>query len=473
MNALALVLAVLFAASSAPASAQASGGSASQGVAAPNRAANLPDFTALVKKQGPAIVNVTARSKAAGRRLSPEEEFFRRFLPDLPERGAPPPGEGMGVGSGFIISEDGYILTNAHVVAGADEVTVRMADAKREFSAKVVGADERSDVALLKVDQKGLPVVKLGKSSTLEPGQWVAAIGSPFGFANSITAGIVSATERSLPAETYVPFIQTDVAVNPGNSGGPLLNIDGEVVGINSMIYSRTGGYMGVSFAIPIEAALDVSKQLRSHGKVTRGRLGIGIQPVTKELAESFKLDSTDGVVVVNVEAGSPAEKAGLQVGDVILAYEGKRIEEPNTLPRLVASTRPGAQAKLDVVRKGERQVLSATVGEIPAQASARAAGPDKKGSTPSRLGFAVRELSPQERKQLGVEFGVLVVDVAQAPAARSAIQAGDVIVAVNQTRFSSIDEFTKLIGEQQKGAKVALLVRRGEASIYVPVEVG
>jgi serine protease Do len=315
--------------------------------------------------------------------------------------------------------------------------------------------------------------VKLGKSSTLEPGQWVAAIGSPFGFANSITAGIVSATERSLPAETYVPFIQTDVAVNPGNSGGPLLNIDGEVVGINSMIYSRTGGYMGVSFAIPIEAALDVSKQLRSHGKVTRGRLGIGIQPVTKELAESFKLDSTDGVVVVNVEAGSPAEKAGLQVGDVILAYEGKRIEEPNTLPRLVASTRPGAQAKLDVVRKGERQVLSATVGEIPAQASARAAGPDKKGSTPSRLGFAVRELSPQERKQLGVEFGVLVVDVAQAPAARSAIQAGDVIVAVNQTRFSSIDEFTKLIGEQQQGAKVALLVRRGEASIYVPVEVG
>jgi serine protease Do len=471
MNALALVLAVFVAAFSAPASAQTSG-SASKGVTAPTRAANLPDFTALVKKQGPAIVNVTAKSKATGRRLSPEEEFFRRFLPDLPERGAPPQGDGMGVGSGFIISEDGYILTNAHVVAGADEVTVRMADAKREFSAKVVGADERSDVALLKVEQKGLPVVKLGKSSTLEPGQWVAAIGSPFGFANSITAGIVSATERSLPAETYVPFIQTDVAVNPGNSGGPLLNIDGEVVGINSMIYSRTGGYMGVSFAIPIEAALDVSKQLREHGKVTRGRLGIGIQPVTKELAESFKLDSTDGVVVVNVEAGSPAEKASLQVGDVILAYNGKRIEEPNMLPRLVAGTKPGTQAKLDVVRKGARQTLTATVGEIPAtRASARAAGPDKKGSTPSRLGFAVRELSPQERKQLGVEYGVLVVEVAQG--ARSAIQPGDVIVAVNQTRFSSIDEFTKLIGEQQKGAKVALLVRRGEASIYVPMEVG
>jgi serine protease Do len=349
-----------------------------------------------------------------------------------------------------------------------------MADAKREFKAKVVGADERSDVALLKVEEKGLPVVKLGKSSALEPGQWVAAIGSPFGFANSITAGIVSATERSLPSETYVPFIQTDVAVNPGNSGGPLLNIDGEVIGINSMIYSRTGGYMGVSFAIPIEAALDVSKQLREHGKVTRGRLGIGIQPVTKELAESFKLDSSDGVVVVGVESGSPAEKAGLQVGDVILAYNGRRIEDPNMLPRLVANTKPGAQAKLDVVRKGARQTLTATVAEIPVQASARAGGTDRKeGATPSRLGLAVRELSPAERKQLGVEYGVLVVDVAQGQPAGSAIQPGDVIIAVNQTRFSSIDEFTKLIAEQKKGAKVALLVRRGEASIYVPMEVG
>jgi serine protease Do len=474
MKAFALVLAAFVAAASMPATAQTSP-SASQGASAPSRAANLPDFTALVKKQGPAVVNVTSKSKASGSqaRLTPEEEFFRRFMPDLPERGAPPPGEGMGVGSGFIISEDGFILTNAHVVAGADEVTVRMADSKREFSAKVVGADERTDVALLKVNEKGLPVVTLGKSSRLEPGQWVAAIGSPFGFANSITAGIVSATERSLPAETYVPFIQTDVAVNPGNSGGPLLNIDGEVVGINSMIYSRTGGYMGVSFAIPIEAALDVSKQLREHGKVTRGRLGIGIQPVTKELAESFKMASDDGVVVVNVERGSPAEKAGLQVGDVILAYNGKVIEEPNMLPRLVAGTKPGEQAKLDVLRKSERRTLTATVGEVPAERSARTSQAPAKESTPSRLGLAVRELSPEERKKLGVEYGVVVVDVAQGPAARSAIQPGDVIVAVNQSRFSSIEEFTKLLAEQQKGAKVALLVRRGEASIYVPIEVG
>jgi serine protease Do len=473
MNALALVLAVLFAASSAPASAQASGGSASQGVAAPNRAANLPDFTALVKKQGPAIVNVTARSKAAGRRLSPEEEFFRRFLPDLPERGAPPPGEGMGVGSGFIISEDGYILTNAHVVAGADEVTVRMADAKREFSAKVVGADERSDVALLKVDQKGLPVVKLGKSSTLEPGQWVAAIGSPFGFANSITAGIVSATERALPAETYLPFIQTDVAVNPGNSGGPLLNLDGEVVGINSMIYSRTGGYMGVSFAIPIEEAIEVSKQLREHGKVTRGRLGIGIQPVTKELAQSFKLDSTHGVVVVQVEPGSPADKAGLEVGDVILSYNGKPIEEGNLLPRLVGATKPGQQAKLEVWRKGERRTLSATIGEMPSATDKAAAAKPPAEGTPSSLGLSVRELQPEERKKLGVDFGVVVTDVSQSTAARTPIRRGDVIVAVNQARFKSIEEFSKLLQAQQKGSTVALLVRRGESAIYVPVEIG
>lgn len=474
MKALALVLAAFVAAASVPATAQTSR-SASQGATAPSRPANLPDFTALVKQQGPAVVNVTSKSKGSGAqaRLSPEEEFFRRFMPELPERGAPPPGQGMGVGSGFIISEDGFILTNAHVVAGADEVTVRMADSKREFSAKVVGADERTDVALLKVNEKGLPVVKLGKSSKLEPGQWVAAIGSPFGFANSITAGIVSATERSLPAETYVPFIQTDVAVNPGNSGGPLLNIDGEVVGINSMIYSRTGGYMGVSFAIPIEAALDVSKQLREHGKVTRGRLGIGIQPVTKELAESFKMSSEDGVVVVNVERGSPAEKAGLQVGDVILAYNGKTIEEPNMLPRLVAGTKPGEQAKLDVLRKGERQTLTATVGEVPAERSARTSQAPAKESTPSRLGLAVRELSAEERQKLGVEYGVVVVDVAQGPAARSTIQPGDVIVAVNQSRFSSVEEFTKLLAEQQKGAKVALLVRRGEASIYVPIEVG
>jgi serine protease Do len=270
-----------------------------------------------------------------------------------------------------------------------------------------------------------------------------------------------------------VPFIQTDVAVNPGNSGGPLLNLEGEVVGINSMIYSRTGGYMGVSFAIPIEEAMDVSKQLREHGKVTRGRLGIGIQPVTKELAQSFKLDSPDGVVVVQVEPNSPAEKAGLQVGDVILSYNGKKIDEANLLPRLVGATKPGQQAKLDVWRKGERQTLTATVGEMPSATERQAAARPPAEGTPSGLGLSVRELAPEERKKLGVEFGVVVTDVSQATAARTPIRRGDVIVAVNQARFKSVEEFNKLLKEQQKGATVALLVRRGEGAIYVPMEVG
>jgi serine protease Do len=485
MKALAVVFAVLLAigaaAQQAPSSSQST--TASQGATAPSRAARLPDFTALVKSQGPAVVNVlttrAARPGGGPGGLSPDDplyEFFRRFMPDLPEGGPPGQGDGpggQGVGSGFIISPDGYILTNAHVVAGSNDVTVRMADAKREFKAKVIGSDERTDIALLKIDQGNLPVVKLGRSSTLEPGQWVAAIGSPFGFANTITAGIVSATERALPAETYLPFIQTDVAVNPGNSGGPLLNLDGEVVGINSMIYSRTGGYMGVSFAIPIEEAMDVSRQLREHGKVTRGRLGIGIQPVTKELAQSFKLDSTNGVVVVQVEPGSPAEKAGLQVGDVILAYNGKTIDEANILPRLVGATKPGQQAKLDVWRSGERRTLTATIGELQASAERAAASQAPAQGTPSKLGLSVRELQPEERKKLGVEYGVVVVDVAQSTAARTPIRRGDVIVAVNQTRFKSIEEFNQLIEAQQKGGSVALLVRRGEGAVYVPMEVG
>ncbi len=450
--------------------------------AAAQNTVSLPDFTPLVKKQGPAVVNVitTARSqqnRPTAPQISPDDpffEFFRRFIPDLPERGLPPPGQAQGVGSGFIISPDGYILTNAHVVSGAGEVTVRLADAKREFKAKVIGADERTDVALIKVDASGLPVASLGKSSNLEPGQWVAAIGSPFGFANTITAGIVSATQRALPAETYVPFIQTDVAVNPGNSGGPLINLAGEVVGINSMIYSRTGGYMGVSFAIPIEAALDVARQLRETGKVTRGRLGIGIQPLTKELAQSFGLQSTDGVVVVNVEDGSPAENSGLRVGDVIVGYNGERIDQANELPRLVANTKPGEKADLQIVREGKQQSLQAAIGEAAAASTAAATGATKPGQAmkPSNMGLAVRELAPEERKALGVDYGLVVTDVADKLAA-SPIRPGDVIVAVNQNRFKSLEEFNRLIASQKAGGQVALLVRRGQGALYIPVEVG
>jgi serine protease Do len=440
---------------------------------------SLPDFTALVKKQGPAVVNVItsarpAQGRGAGPQLSPDDpflEFFRRFMPEMPERGLPPPGQTQGVGSGFIISEDGYILTNAHVVSGANEVTVRLADAKREFKAKVVGTDERTDVALVKVEASGLPVATLGKSASLEPGQWVAAIGSPFGFANTITAGIVSATQRALPAETYVPFIQTDVAVNPGNSGGPLLNLAGEVVGINSMIYSRTGGYMGVSFAIPIEAALDVARQLRETGKVTRGRLGIGIQPLTQELAQSFGLKEAAGVVVVNVEPGSPADKSGLRVGDVIMAYNGERIDQANELPRLVAGTKPGDQAKVELVREGKPQSLQVAVGEATPAATAGASRPGQ-GMKPSRLGVSVREAAPEERKALGIDYGLVITEVPD-KLAGSPLRPGDVIVAVNQNRLKSLEQFTQLIAAHRAGERVALLVRRGEGALYVPVEVG
>jgi serine protease Do len=446
-----------------------------------DRVVPLPDFTPLMKIDGPAVVNVITTNKAragrsrggapSAREDDPMAEFFRRFAPDGGAPGEQQPRGGLG--SGFIISADGYILTNAHVVADFDDVTVRLADVKREFKAKVVGIDKRTDVALIKVDAKDLPTARLGNSSQLEAGQWVAAIGSPFGFANTITAGIVSATGRSLPDETYVPFIQTDVAVNPGNSGGPLINLKGEVVGINSLIYSRTGGYMGVSFAIPIEVALDVAKQLQQSGKVTRGRMGVGVQPLTKELAQSFKLDSATGAVVTTVEPGSPAEKAGLKPGDVILSYNGKKIEDPNELPRLVAATKPGDKAELEVWRNGKRERTTVTVGEFPNEVKSADARQGPATESSSELGLAVRDLAPEERKALGVDYGLVVEDVAGGPAARSPIQPGDVILAVNQERFRNLEEFKKLIAQRKKGESVALLVRRGDSSLYVPMELG
>ena len=443
--------------------------------AAGGRTANLPDFTALMRQQGPAVVNVITKREPARTARAPQEkqapddplqEFFRRFMPDSPERA---PGPGQGLGSGFIISQDGYVLTNAHVVAGDGEVTVRLADAKREFKAKVIGADERTDVALLKIDATGLPTVKLGKSASLQPGEWVAAIGSPFGFENTITAGIVSATGRSLPAETYVPFIQTDVAVNPGNSGGPLINLAGEVVGVNSMIYSQTGGYMGVSFAIPIEVALDVSRQLRAEGKVTRGRLGVRIQPMTKELAQSFKLQEPNGALIATVEPGSPADKAGLKPGDVVLAYNGQEVDDPNKLPRLVAATKPGQSATLKIWRGGKAEEVKFTAAELVAETRAAKPAQDK-GIKPNRLGLVVSELPPAQRRALGIEYG-LVVESAEA--GRTPLRPGDVIVGVGRESVKSVEDFDRLIGEQKQGDTVALLVRRGDATVYVPVEVG
>jgi serine protease Do len=439
-----------------------------------------PDFTALVQRVGPSVVNVTA----SGRQGSPSSaaapipndplfEFFRRFLP--PDGGGADPREfrSRGVGSGFVIDAQGHVLTNAHVVAGADEVTVRLAGSKREHKAKVVGADPQTDVALLKVDAPNLPVAPVGDSTRLRQGEWVAAIGSPFGFANTVTAGIVSATERSLPDETYVPFIQTDVAVNPGNSGGPLLNTRGEVVGINSQIYSRTGGYMGVSFAIPIAVAMDIAQQLRTEGHVTRGRLGVGIQEVSTQLAQSFKLNEPRGALVTAVEPGSPAEKAGLASGDVILRFGGKDVVEAADLARLVAQTRPGTTLDADVWRSGQSRALKVTVGAAPAQRVAKSdTSPGVPGQQSSgRLGLAVIELPPAGRRALGVDYG-LVVQGVQGPNTDAPLQRGDVIVAVNNQRFKSLEEFNRHVAQASPGQAVALLVRRGEAALYVPVTV-
>ena len=431
------------------------------------QATGLPDFTVLVERQGPAVVNVvtTRRARAAGGLELPDDplfEFFRRFMPNPPD-----PGQGgQGLGSGFIISADGYILTNAHVVAQSDEVVVRLADA-REFKGKIVGVDIRTDIALLKVNGSGLPTVTLGNSENLKVGEWVAAIGSPFGFVNTITAGIVSAKGRSLPDESFVPFIQTDVAVNPGNSGGPLLNLRGEVVGINSAIYSRTGGYMGVSFAIPIEVALDVSTQLQQTGKVTRGRLGVQIQALTPELAKSFKLADTRGVLVAAVEPGGPAAKAGLEAGDVIVGFEGKPVQSANELPRLVAATKPGAAVTLDIWRNGARRQVKATLGEFPPESVAQQSPADPRQSS-NRLGLVVRELAPAQRKALGIEYGLLVED-----AQGGQLQRGDIILAVNNVYFKSLEEFNRLVQQQPAGGIVALLVRRGDAALYIPMRVG
>jgi serine protease Do len=441
----------------------------------PPAVTGLPDFTPLVEREGPAVVNVVTSRTIRGANPDLEDDpffdFFRRFLPDTPKN-APPEQHGEGLGSGFIISADGYVLTNAHVITDADDVTVRLADSRREFKAKVVGADERTDVALLKIDATGLPTVTIGSAEQLKVGEWVAAIGSPFGFDNTITAGIVSAKGRALPDESFVPFIQTDVAVNPGNSGGPLLNLRGEVVGINSLIYSRTGGYMGVSFAIPIEVAMKVAKQLQTEGRVRRARLGVRIQEVTAELARSFGLPGPGGALVAGVESGSPAEKAGMLAGDVILKYNGETIDKVEKLPRLVGNSKPGSNATLDIWRNGAHKEVTVTLAELQPERSARTHGAAPRAQQPNSLGLTVRELPPAQRKALGVDYGLVVEDV-QSSAADTGIRRGDVILAVNQARFASVEQFNEIIARQKPGSTVALLVRRGDATLYVPMKIG
>jgi serine protease Do len=375
------------------------------------------------------------------------------------------------MGSGFIVSPDGMVLTNAHVVAGANEVTVKLTD-KREYRAKVLGVDRATDVALLKIDANNLPTVQLGRSNDLKVGEWVAAIGSPYGFENTVTSGIVSAKWRSLPDGAYVPFIQTDVAVNPGNSGGPLFNMKGEVIGINSQIYSRTGGYQGLSFAIPIEIAVKVKDQLQKYGKVTRGHLGVTIQELNQTLAESFGLKNANGALVTAVSPNSPAQKAGVQAGDVIVAFNGKPIASSAELPLVVADVRPGEAAQLKVWRKGSEQNLKVVVGATPEARTAQNNSP--AGADSPRLGVAVRPLTSEESKQAGVSAG-LVVEQSGGPAAVAGIQPGDVILAVNGTPVTSSAQLRTLI--QKSGKNAAVLVQRSNGTdrtqVYVPVELG
>ncbi|MGH8502055.1 MAG: DegQ family serine endoprotease [Gammaproteobacteria bacterium] len=445
--------------------------------AAPESGVNiqLPNFTELVKKEGPAVVNISTTQTVTRQPMMPfgpqfpglDEDhpfydFFRRFTPPQPP--GPQEFETRSLGSGFIISEDGYILTNAHVIGEADEITVKLIHG-RELEAEVIGQDRPTDVALLKIDAKGLPVVPVGNADKAQVGDWVVAIGSPFGFENTVTAGIISAKRRSLPGDTYVPFLQTDVALNPGNSGGPLFNMQGEVIGINSQIYSRTGGYMGLSFAIPIQLAMDIAAQLRDTGQVSRGKLGVQIQEVTPDLAESFGLEQPAGALVAAVEKGSAAAKAGLQAGDVILAYDGQKVETMSELPIMAAATKPGEKVEVEVLRQGETQTFDLVVGAF--ESGQVAQGGDAQAGS-SGLGLVVSPLTDMQRQQAGVNSGLLV-ERARGEAAKAGIQRGDIVLAVNNTSVRNVQQFKSLI-EEHEGDSIALLVQRGDNALYVSV---
>ncbi|MES2501243.1 MAG: DegQ family serine endoprotease [Pseudomonadota bacterium] len=451
-------------------------------------AKDLPDFTELAEKHGAEVVNISVTQVVQGGGNVPMpfpgmpddenlQEFFKRFgIPGMPGN----PGQGgqggqefksSSLGSGFIISSDGYILTNAHVVSEADEVLVKLSD-KREFKAKTIGFDKRTDVALIKIEATNLPKVTIGDPNALKVGQWVAAIGSPFGLENTMTAGIVSAKGRALPQENFVPFIQTDVAINPGNSGGPLFNLAGEVVGINSQIYSRSGGSVGLSFSIPIDVAIDISNQLKANGKITRGWLGVAIQELTKELADSFGMKNTNGALIAGVEKNGPADKGGLEPGDVITKFDNKPIVSSSDLPRAVGASKPGKMAAVEILRKGVVKNLSVGVGEMPTDPNESAA-PSKAPAKAeaNKIGLSLKELTPQQKKKLNGKNGLLVVDSIGA-AAQAGIRRGDVILGLNNSESQSVEQFNKQINAVAAGKTVAVLVLRGENTLYVPIKV-
>jgi serine protease Do len=436
------------------------------------RVTGLPDFSGLVAETGPAVVNISVTEKAQkqgmgeGEGDDPLSQFFHKYQMPNPEH-APP---SHGIGSGFIITADGYVLTNAHVVADASEVTVKLTD-RREFAAKVVGVDKRSDVALIKIAAIGLPFVHFGDPAQVRPGQWAIAIGSPFGFENSVTAGVVSATGRTLPDDSgssYVPFIQTDAAVNPGNSGGPLFNLDGQVIGINSQIYSRTGGYMGMSFAIPIDVALSVRDQLLKNGKVNRSRIGVAVQDMSQPLSQSFGMATPHGALVSAVEPQSPGERAGLKPGDIITSVNGRNIDHSYDLPAVISQLTPGTEARLGVwhdKKATEVTVKTVLLEDTPAQA-AKNSSEDGGG----KLGLAVRPLKPDEQQELHTR-GRLVVEDVTGPALAAGLQAGDVVLGVNGAGVSTVAELKREVA--RAGHSVALLIQREEAQIYIPIDLG
>ncbi len=441
----------------------------------------LPDFTQLVEAQGQAVVNIsTVQTQQIGAEQffpkipnlpedSPFHDFFRRYM--QPYSG-PRKHESRSLGSGFIVSEDGYILTNAHVVESASQITVKLAD-KREFKATVIGADKKSDVALIKIEASNLSIVKQGDPDKLKVGEWVVAIGAPFGFESSVTAGIVSAKGRSLAQENYVPFIQTDVAINPGNSGGPLFNMQGEVVGINSQIYSRTGGFMGLSFAIPIDVATTIAKQLREHGKVSRGKIGVMIQEITEELAESFNLDKPRGALVVSTEKDGPADKAGIRARDVILKFDDQNVITSSDLPRLVGNAKPGSKTGIQVWRNGSTKNLTIKVGEMPGEdAVAIQQKQDKPSENANRLGLVLKELTDMQKRQLGIENGLLVEEVVAGMAGSAGILSGDVILGINDQDIKSVEQFNNLLDKTEQGRHIALLVRRGDKTTFISIQV-
>ncbi|VTU28428.1 DegQ family serine endoprotease [Variovorax sp. RA8] len=446
--------------------------------AAPTAAAPLvtmPDFSTITSRDGPAVVNisVTGTTKTSMEGMAgidsddPMFEFFRRFGGQFGQRGQQREVPVRGQGSGFIVSADGIILTNAHVVKDASEVTVKLTD-RREFRAKVLGSDPKTDIAVLKIDARNLPTLQLGSTKDLKVGEWVLAIGSPFGFENTVTAGVVSAKGRSLPDDSYVPFLQTDVAINPGNSGGPLLNARGEVVGINSQIYSRSGGYQGVSFAIPIDVAIQVKDQIVATGKVSHARLGVAVQEVNQAFADSFKLDKPEGALVSNVEKGGPADEAGLRSGDVIRKVDGEPIVASGDLPALIGQKKPGSRITLDVWRQGERHEISARLGDAGEKTSTVARNEARAGQ--GKLGLALRPLQPQEKREARVEAGLLIED-AGGPAALAGVQPGDVLLAINGTAAKSVEQVREVAAKADKS--VALLIQRDGERIFVPVRLG